>query len=140
MDATQDNLLAWALYLAARGWHVFPITPSAKKPPAINQWEIRASTDPDRIHRWWQHGPYTIGIATGPSGLVVIDLDTPKPGQTPPDRWAIHGIDSGAGVLRALARQRGTSIPPPSQSGPRRGAGTCTTPPRPAPSYAIPTT
>jgi hypothetical protein len=111
VDATTDNLRAWALYLAARGWHVFPITPGAKKPPVVNRWETRASTDPDQITRWWQI-PYTVGIATGPSGLIVIDLDTPKPGEPVPDQWAVLGINSGAGVLRALARQHGTTVTP----------------------------
>lgn len=112
MDAIRDNLRAWALYFAARGWHVFPITPGAKKPPALDRWETRASTDPDQITRWWRHIPHTIGIATGPSGLVVVDLDTLKPGETVPARWATVGIGSGSAVLRALARQLGTTITP----------------------------
>ncbi len=111
MDAP-NNLRAWALHFAARGWHVFPITPGAKKPPVIDRWETRASTDPGQITRWWQHTPYSIGIATGPSGLVVVDLDTPKPGETVPDRWAVLGIGSGASVLRALARQHDTIVTP----------------------------
>jgi hypothetical protein len=41
-------------------------------------WEDLATVDPDQILRWWHTTPYGIGIATGPSGLVVIDLDTPK--------------------------------------------------------------
>ncbi len=112
MDAIRENLRAWALHLAAQGWHVFPITPGAKKPPVIDRWETRASTDPDQITRWWRHTPYSIGIATGPSGLVVIDLDTPKPGETTPHRWAALGIGSGAGVLRELARQHDTTVTP----------------------------
>ncbi|MGH3550839.1 MAG: bifunctional DNA primase/polymerase [Pseudonocardiaceae bacterium] len=111
MDTT-TNLRAWALHFAARGWHVFPITPAAKKPPVIDRWETRASTDPDQIHHWWQHTPYSIGIATGPSRLVVVDLDTPKPGEPVPDRWASLGIRSGAGVLKALARQYDTTPDP----------------------------
>ncbi|MGH8922563.1 MAG: bifunctional DNA primase/polymerase, partial [Actinomycetes bacterium] len=106
------NLRAWALHFAARGWHVFPITPGAKAPPVIDRWETRASTDSDQITYWWRHTPHSIGIATGPSGLVVIDLDTPKHSETVPDRWATLGICSGAGVLRALAGQRGTSVTP----------------------------
>jgi hypothetical protein len=112
VDATCTTLRAWALHLAAQGWHVFPITPAAKKPPVIDRWETRASTDPNQINYWWQHIPYSIGIATGPSGLVVVDLDTPKSGETAPDRWAALGIGSGTGVLRALARQHDTSITP----------------------------
>ncbi|MGH3698064.1 MAG: bifunctional DNA primase/polymerase, partial [Pseudonocardiaceae bacterium] len=112
VDAIRTSLRAWALHFAARGWHVFPITPGAKRPPVIDRWETRASTDPDQIAHWWRHTPYSIGIATGPSGLVVIDLDTAKPGESVPDRWAALGIGSGAGVLRALARAHGTTVTP----------------------------
>jgi hypothetical protein len=112
VDATCTNLRAWALHFAAHGWHVFPITPSSKKPPIIDRWETRASTDPDQINHWWRQVPFTIGIATGPSGLVVVDLDTRKPIETTPGRWAALGIGSGAGVLRALARQRGATVTP----------------------------
>jgi hypothetical protein len=112
VDITCTNLRAWALHFAARGWHVFPITPGAKKPPVIYRWETRASTDPDQIHHWWQHTAYSVGIATGPSRLVVVDLDTRKHGQPAPDRWATLGIDSGTGVLRVLARQHGTTVTP----------------------------
>jgi bifunctional DNA primase/polymerase-like protein len=112
VEATRSSLRAWALHFAARGWHVFPITPRAKKPPVIDRWETRASTDPDHIHRWWRHIPYVVGIATGPSGLVVVDLDTAKLGQIVPERWAALGISSGAGTLRALAREQGTTVTP----------------------------
>jgi hypothetical protein len=112
VDTTSKNLRAWALQFAARGWHVFPITPGAKKPPVIDRWETRASTDPDQIHRWWQHTAYSIGIATGPSRLVVVDLDTRKYGQPVPDRWATLGIGSGVGVLRAVAREHHTTVTP----------------------------
>jgi hypothetical protein len=112
VDTPTTNLRAWALHFAARGWHVFPITPGAKKPPVIDRWETRASTDPEQIRRWWRNVPHSIGIATGPSGLVVVDLDTRKHGQPAPDRWTTLGIGTGAGVLRALARQRGTTVTP----------------------------
>jgi Bifunctional DNA primase/polymerase, N-terminal len=112
VETTRTNLRAWALHFAARGWHVFPITPRAKKPPVVDRWETRASTNPDQIHRWWQHIPYAIGIATGPSGLVVVDLDTTKPAQPVPERWAALGISSGTGALRALAREQGTTVTP----------------------------
>jgi hypothetical protein len=111
-EATRTSLRAWALHFAARGWHVFPIAVRAKKPPVVDRWETRASIDPEQIIRWWQHSPYAVGIATGPSGLVVVDLDTAKPGQIVPERWAALGIGSGAGVLRALARAQGTTVTP----------------------------
>jgi hypothetical protein len=42
------------------------------------KWESRATTDPEQITRWWTAAPYNIGIATGPSGLVVVDCDIPR--------------------------------------------------------------
>lgn len=90
----------WALHLAARGWHVFPITPGAKKPPAISRWEQRATIDPARITRCWQAGAFNIGIATGPSRLVVIDLDTTD-GDDP----------DGAAHLTQLSAERGVTLP-----------------------------
>ncbi|MVU80631.1 DNA primase [Nocardia sp. ET3-3] len=75
---------------AARGWFVFPLRPGSKR-PALREWPREATTDPERIRRWWNTNPhYNIGIATGPSQLHVIDLDTH------------HGID-GPAVLRHLA-------------------------------------
>ena len=112
MDTLCTTLRSCALHLATRGWHVFPITPGAKKPPVIDRWETHATTDPDQIRHWWRDIPYNVGIATGPSGLVVIDLDTAKPGQPIPQRWAALGVSSGAEVLRALARQQGTTLAP----------------------------
>ncbi|MBF6137248.1 bifunctional DNA primase/polymerase [Nocardia puris] len=55
---------------------VFPLRPGSKR-PAIVAWPNQATTDHDRITRWWTRNPtYNIGIATGPSDLHVIDLDT----------------------------------------------------------------
>jgi hypothetical protein len=67
---------------------------------------------PNQIHHWWREIPYSIGIATGPSGLVVVDLDTRKPGQAVPSRWARLGISSGAAVLRALAHHHDAPVTP----------------------------
>ncbi|MFC7591275.1 bifunctional DNA primase/polymerase [Nonomuraea antimicrobica] len=71
----------YALAAARRGWHVFPVA-IGDKPPAkgFTDWGANATTDPDLIRRWWTRAPYNIGIACGPSGLVVVDLDTQKPG------------------------------------------------------------
>ncbi|MDH6126893.1 bifunctional DNA primase/polymerase [Kitasatospora sp. GP82] len=104
-------LLAAALTAAERNWHVFPLIPG-EKIPAIKNWEQRATTDPERIRRCWTHRPYNVGIACGPSGLNVIDLDMPKgPEDVPPPQWALPGITSGHDVLAALCEQHGQPYP-----------------------------
>lgn len=79
------DLFNWALIAADRGWRVFPLAPGHKVPRRqLTDWETKATSDPDRIARWWtRHPTDNVGIATGPSGLVVVDLDTPKPGDDP---------------------------------------------------------
>lgn len=64
-----------ALELAANGLRVFPITPNASKPPAIEGWQEKATTDRATIENWWRQNPdFNIGIAAG-KGLVVVDAD-----------------------------------------------------------------
>lgn len=75
------------------------------------KWEQRATTDPARITRAWSMAPYNVGIATGPSGLIVIDLDVPKPGEEPPLDLAAPGICDGADVLAALCEEHGQPFP-----------------------------
>jgi hypothetical protein len=83
--------LAHALEYAARGWFVLPLHPVTLLPvlprhDAIGcdrsdpwcldghvDWEPRATTDADRIFRLWRAHPWAIGIACGPSGLLVLD-------------------------------------------------------------------
>jgi hypothetical protein len=109
---TGTGLTRYALAAAARGWHVFPLTPGGKVPPrGFTSWQDRATTDPDTIRAWWQRKPYNIGIACGPSRLVVIDLDTPKPGDTPPAEWDRPGIRDGADVFAALCADAGQPLP-----------------------------
>jgi Bifunctional DNA primase/polymerase, N-terminal len=104
MPADDSQRLSWtATALAERGWHVFPCQPGGKRPALRQDWEHRATTDTARIARCWTTGPYNIGVACGPSGLVVIDLDTPKPGQAKPPEWKHDtGVSDGADVLAAL--------------------------------------
>ena len=104
------ELLAAALDHARRGWRVFPLRPGDKR-PAMRDWETRATTDPDRITRAWTAGAFNIGIATGPSGLVVLDLDQPKPGTVPPPAWRQPGIRDGGDVLAALAEANDQPLP-----------------------------
>lgn len=105
-----NDLLTAALTAASHGWHVFPLVPDGKR-PAVDDWEHRATTDAARIERCWSAGPYGVGIACGPSGLVVIDLDQPKPGQTAPEAWARPGITCGADVLADCADTAGEPYP-----------------------------
>src|SRR3954463_4289243 len=71
------RLMSVALRLAALGWYVFPLRSRDKRPlPNFTRWEDRATRDADRIYLWWREMPYNIGIATGPSKLLVIDCDT----------------------------------------------------------------
>jgi hypothetical protein len=108
-----EETLTAALAAAARGWHVFPLTPGSKR-PAVTGWESRATTETARIQRCWSTltsaGPYGVGIACGPSELLVVDLDTPKGRPTPPE-WRRAGIVDGADVLAVVADQHGAGFP-----------------------------
>lgn len=100
--STGHNLHHRALHLAAMGWRIFPLIPGTKR-PAVGDWEHRASSDLDRITRCWQAGKdFNIGVATGPSGLVVVDLDTTTDDKPGPD---------GAAALATLAASRGVELP-----------------------------
>jgi Bifunctional DNA primase/polymerase, N-terminal len=106
------TLLTAALDLAAHGMYVFPLKPGNKTPALHKDWEGRATTDPDRIHRCWGAGAYNIGIACGPSQLLVVDLDTPKPDTKPPAApFDQEGVHDGADALAVLAQQHAEPFP-----------------------------
>jgi len=68
-----------ALNLAGKGLHVFPCEPNQKR-PATQHGFLDATTDPAQIRAWWGQNPdYNPAIATGPSGLLVVDLDVKDP-------------------------------------------------------------
>src|SRR6266478_5674800 len=88
------SLAEAALQYAFRGWRVFPVygltpdgtcecgrahCPSAAKHPRIKKWPQEATTEEDKILRWWKASPSAnIGIATGSeSGVIVLDVDVP---------------------------------------------------------------
>ncbi|MEV0645530.1 bifunctional DNA primase/polymerase [Phytomonospora sp. NPDC050363] len=102
--------LAAALAAAERGWHVFPLKPGEKR-PAVRDWENRATIDAARIERCWKAGPFGVGIACGPSRLIVVDLDRPKPGFEWPPAWSMVGVFDGADVLCVLAERAGQAVP-----------------------------
>ncbi|MFJ9620533.1 bifunctional DNA primase/polymerase [Streptomyces sp. NPDC101181] len=115
----EDPHLSTALAAAERGWHVFPLRPGDKRPALHSEtacprtgdcaaghrkWEQRATTDPDRIRAAWSARAFNIGLATGPSGLVVIDLDTLK-AKDP------SGTPDGVTSLQALCERAGQTVP-----------------------------
>ncbi|MFF2657259.1 bifunctional DNA primase/polymerase [Kitasatospora sp. NPDC058032] len=124
---TGNPLLAAALRAAGRGWRIFPLAPGSKYPALHGEsdcprtgpcadghlgWERRATTDPQVIHRTWSHAPYNVGLACGPSNLVVVDLDMPKHARdTPPQQWAGQGITDGRDVFAALCEQHSQPWP-----------------------------
>ena len=94
LPTTGSTLLRHALDLAARDWYVFPCSIGGKRPALPGNWQQLATTDRARIHRWWSCAPFNVGIACGPSGLVVIDLDIAKDGS--------DGTATGAESFRKL--------------------------------------
>ncbi|MEU2798696.1 bifunctional DNA primase/polymerase [Streptomyces sp. NPDC007117] len=115
----ERSYLAAALTAAERGWHLFPLRPYDKRPALHGEavcpgtgdcaaghrkWEQRATTDPDRIRAAWSTGAFNVGIATGPSGLVVVDLD-PVKAKDP------KGTPDGVTSLQALCERAGQTVP-----------------------------
>ncbi|MEU9605053.1 bifunctional DNA primase/polymerase [Streptomyces sp. NPDC048057] len=119
IDLPSLDLLAHAVAAAERGWHVFPLRPGDKRPaghstarcPGTGRCasghrtpEQRATTDLDLLAAAWTHAPYNIGIATGPSGLLVVDLDTVKEGEQ-------EGTPDGVTSFEALCERAGQPVP-----------------------------
>ncbi len=84
------NMLEAALDHASKGHFVFPThsvlegsctcnKPDCSSPgkhPIITGWQGAATTDPTKIRAWWAQWPWAnIGIAMGPSRLIVLDVD-----------------------------------------------------------------
>ena len=167
-----DGPARLALDLATLGWHILPLSPVSKRPLgncgacrprhgipahpahacpclATGGWchGVRAATtDPARITIWWQHEPRAVpGVAAGPSGLVLADIDA-HGDQLPPHlaTGLLPGIDladepiprdvwddpgrfrDGRDTLTLLARLRGG--PKPWLSGPEHQPVTAATP------------
>lgn len=129
---TAPSTLDAALRMAAAGWRVFPVEAGGKR-PAIGSAHPGggsgctggcgrdghglhdATSDADRIRAWWRRYPdANVGVSCGPSGLVVVDVDTGK-GDRPARVLVDQGEDeptpddvtNGVGVLRWLAYRCG---------------------------------
>jgi hypothetical protein len=98
-----------ALAYARRGWHVFPVhsmrngrcscgdadcTSPGKHPRTPRGWKD-ASTNPGTIVAWWREWfDANVAIATGPSGLAVVDVD--------PRADGMHSLEALEAVLGAM--------------------------------------
>jgi hypothetical protein len=133
-----------ALWCAARNWPVHPLAPGRKTPAAncpdcqprshapeecpcipAGRWCHGfhcATTDRNRIIRWWGRQPrFGVGVACGPAGLLVIDVDshlTPLPehdrllpGIHIPASISLDGLRHGFHSLALLAALRGQDDP-----------------------------
>lgn len=102
------RLLRAALWHARRGLPVFPLAPNTKAPAGKDaNWRHLATTDPSQIEQWWRDAPFNIGLATGPAGLLVIDLDRLKPSDEVPPANLAAGTTDGRAVLDHLAAMHG---------------------------------
>ncbi|MGI8309428.1 bifunctional DNA primase/polymerase [Saccharopolyspora hattusasensis] len=124
--SSSTDLLNAALAAARRGWPVFPLKPRGSFPALHGHAECpgtgicanghrkpehRATTDPRRIQDCWSDDDYNIGLATGPAGLVVIDLDVPKPGKPVSARWAERDAADGMDVFLLVCADAGQTPP-----------------------------
>ncbi len=100
-------LLQRALAAAQQGFFVFPVKPGRKE-PAHRHWQEQATRDPARITKWFSGAGFNIGISTGASRLLVVDLDDGH-GVPPPPEWA--GTHHGSEVLARLATAAGVAAP-----------------------------
>jgi putative DNA primase/helicase len=80
-----NQFLEAALKYAKSGWHVFPLKPRDKVPITSHGFKD-AGDHSEELKHWWTENPLAnIGLACGPTGVVVIDLDVKEDG---PENWA----------------------------------------------------
>lgn len=129
----RERLLAAALQAVDQGFAVFPLRRRSKKPALHGDttarpcprtgicrtghrgWEQRATRDPDEVRWYWSSDRFAggnIGIATGPSGLLVVDLDTVKsPDDRPSEGCSRRGIRDGHDTFAVLCQDAGQPVP-----------------------------
>lgn len=143
-EVAVPHSLAVARWCAGRGWPVHPLAPGRKTPagncaacrepghtyrgcgcPAAGRWchGFRAATlDFARIEHWWGERPgFGVGIACGPAGLVVIDIDAHArqlpgrdrllPGIDIADTIDLTGLANGFHTIGVLAALRDATSP-----------------------------
>ncbi|MEU6381143.1 bifunctional DNA primase/polymerase [Streptomyces sp. NPDC046909] len=144
LSAPVTGSLATARWCASRGWPVHPLSPGRKTPAgncpscrqsghshetcgctAAGRWchGFHAATlDFARIEQWWGGNPgFGVGIACGPAGLVVVDIDAHErelpgrdrllPGIDISDDIDLTGLANGFHTIGVLAALRGHTSP-----------------------------
>jgi hypothetical protein len=84
-----------ALAYAAKSIPIFPCKPSGKE-PLTSHGHLDATTDPEKIRRWWSRWPdANVAYPTGKrSGVIALDNDTYKP-----NAWTPEDIERELGEL-----------------------------------------
>ena len=96
--------------LHRRGFFIFPLV-SGKKIPITTNGHKDATNDLSTLEKWAEMYPNAnVGIATEPSGLVVVDCDSAK-GKLPPSNWAFEGVNDGLDVLAIVADRNNAPLP-----------------------------
>jgi hypothetical protein len=102
----QPDTRTAATQLAQAGAAVFPCH---DKTPMV-KWNAWATTNPDQVAATWPSHANAIGIACGPSRLLVVDLDTPKPETIRPAHLD-PAVTSGIDVFTAICEQHQQAWP-----------------------------
>lgn len=67
-----------ALYLAKKGFRIFPLVPNSKI-PAIKNFAENATADEEKLSNWFENDEFNLGIST--DNLLVLDVDVKTDGQ-----------------------------------------------------------
>lgn len=120
-----SSTLDIATWLAQRGMWVFPLRPGSKRPfancaacktgqcpatpcPCVTADQpchglLAATTDPAQIRRWWARSPRAnVGINTGASRLVVLDLDRKDKAPSAAAEDVLTAVADGISALEAI--------------------------------------
>lgn len=100
---------------ASWGWRVFPLLPRSKRPAVPSHaaadcdrsdplcadghlgWEQRATTHPDEIATIWAAGRHGLAVATGPSNLLVVDIDVKETKRAPNGFQSLGDLEDRVG-------------------------------------------
>ncbi|HEX4028936.1 MAG TPA: bifunctional DNA primase/polymerase [Terracidiphilus sp.] len=93
-----NNFLEIALDCIRRGWYTFPCAPRTKIPRISKEdgghGYKNATIDETQVRAWWEKWPDSnVPIATGASGLCVLDIDSGITDEAELRAWmAAHGL------------------------------------------------